>query len=81
MDYIINALSWTMIILVLIRGFVKAFLPNLEDRHWFYKIEKVTDPVIVPLKGIIPSFGKLDLSYLVGIIMIRLLSIILMWLF
>ena len=74
-DVIINSLSWTLIILILIRGIVSTFFVGYEA-SWFDKVKKITKPFLLPLS---PPFGLI--SYIVSIIGVRLLSKILIWLF
>jgi len=60
------------ILLLLAYIIVARILPSLRGR-WFTYIEMLVEPVVLPLRNIIPPLGGLDLSFLVLFIGLQLL--------
>ncbi len=58
------------ILLMLIYAVV-SWVPSLRGR-WFDYVAMAVDPVLVPVRRIIPPLGGLDLSFLVVIIVLQL---------
>ena len=62
--FVVRALvSWLRI------GYDSPFRPGVDGLH------RVTEPILVPIRNVLPSFGGFDFSVLVVIFAIRLLLI------
>ena len=48
---------------------VVSWVPSLQGR-WTYYLARVIEPVLMPLRRIIPPLGRLDLSFLVVILLV-----------
>lgn len=51
---------------------VASWIPDLRGR-WLYYLAAVVDPVLVPIRRIIPPIGGFDLAFLVLILVLQLL--------
>ncbi len=66
----INLLTQALVIAIVLRAILSWFAP--EGDHPVVRILRdVTDPLIVPLRRVIPSIGMLDLSPFVAIILLQ----------
>lgn len=66
----INLLTQALVIAIVLRAILSWFVP--EGNHPVVRILRdVTDPLIVPLRKVIPSIGMLDLSPFVAIILLQ----------
>jgi YggT family protein len=52
---------------------VVSWVPSLQGR-WSYYVARVVEPVLMPLRRVIPPVGGLDLSFLIVIILVNYLS-------
>jgi len=48
---------------------VVSWIPSLQGR-WSYYVARIVEPVLIPVRRIIPPFGGLDLSFLVVILLV-----------
>jgi YggT family protein len=67
-DYVFKAY-----ILIMIVYAVLSWVPSLRGR-WSDYIAMLVEPVLVPIRRVIPPIGGLDLSFLVVIIVIQLVD-------
>jgi YggT family protein len=68
----INALAQLLVLLVIVSALLSFFVdPYHPVRRW---IDSVVDPMLAPIRRILPSMGGLDLSPLVLIILLQLLA-------
>ncbi len=76
MAAIINNLLTLVIILLVVRailswipiGFDSPFRPVVDGVH------RITDPILAPVRGVLPAMGGFDLSPLLVIVAIRVLQ-------
>jgi YggT family protein len=61
----------TAYIIVLFVYALVSWVPNLRGR-WVYYLAAIVEPLLTPLRRIIPPLGGLDLSFLVLILLIQL---------
>ena len=61
---VLTGLIKVYILLLLAYIIVVSILPGLRGR-WFSYVEGLVEPVLLPLRRIIPPLGGLDLSFLV----------------
>jgi YggT family protein len=52
---------------------VVSWVPSLRGR-WFDYVARLVEPVLIPIRQIIPPVGGLDLSFLVVIIVLQLVD-------
>jgi YggT family protein len=69
---VLTGLIKVYILLLLTYIIVASFLPGLRGR-WFSYVEMLVEPVLLPLRRIIPPLGGLDLSFLVLFLGLQLL--------
>ncbi len=52
---------------------VISWVPELRRARWSYYLAAIVEPVLVPIRRIIPPLGGLDLAFLVLILVLQLL--------
>ncbi len=52
---------------------VLSWVPDLRRGRWVYYLASVIEPVLVPIRRIIPPVGGLDLAFLILILLLQLL--------
>jgi YggT family protein len=69
-----KALLWIVNIytIVLFVYALLSWIPDLRGR-WVYYLAAVVEPVLVPIRRVIPPLGGLDLAFLVVILVLQLL--------
>jgi YggT family protein len=58
--------------LVLLVYAVISWIPDLQRGRWVYYLAALVDPVLVPIRRIIPPIGGLDLAFLVLLLVLQL---------
>jgi YggT family protein len=66
-------LVFKLYILIMIIYAVLSWVPSLRGR-WSDYVAMLVEPVLVPIRRVIPPIGGLDLSFLVVIIVIQLVD-------
>ena len=66
-------LVFKLYILIMIVYAVLSWVPSLRGR-WSDYVAMLVEPVLVPIRRVIPPIGGLDLSFLVVIIVIQLVD-------
>ena len=66
----VNLLTQALVIAIVLRAILSWFVPQ-GDHPVVRILRDVTDPLIVPLRRVIPSVGMLDLSPFVAIILLQ----------
>jgi uncharacterized protein YggT (Ycf19 family) len=52
---------------------IVSWIPSIRGR-WFDYVARLVDPVLTPVRQIIPPIGGLDLSFLVVIILLQIID-------
>lgn len=52
---------------------VVSWVPDLRRGRWVYYLASVIEPVLMPIRRIIPPLGGLDLAFLVLLLVLQLL--------
>jgi YggT family protein len=52
---------------------VLSWIPDLRRGRWVYLLASVIEPVLLPIRRIIPPVGGLDLAFLIVILVLQLL--------
>lgn len=74
--YILQALSWIiqfLIIVIFIRAII-SWLPIDRGSQIFVILDRLSEPVIAPLRRIVPRLGRIDITPLVAIILLQILD-------
>ncbi len=66
----VNLLTQALVIAIVLRAILSWFVPQ-GDHPVVRILRDVTDPLIVPLRRVIPSIGMLDLSPFIAIILLQ----------
>ncbi len=66
--FVVNA--YTILLLVYA---VISWVPDLRRGRWVYYLASVVEPVLIPMRRIIPPLGGLDLAFLVLLLVLQLL--------
>ncbi|RKZ09038.1 YggT family protein [bacterium] len=59
--------------LVILVRVVLSWLPVDHDQPWVRFVVDVTEPVVGPIRRVLPSFGGLDFSPLVAMLLLQLM--------
>lgn len=76
MPFLVNFLSILFQVLtfaIFIRALL-SFFPIRPDNPFVVILSQITDPVLMPLRRIIPSIGMFDISPMVAIILLQILQ-------
>ena len=52
---------------------VVSWIPDLRRGRWVYYLASVIEPVLMPIRRVIPPLGGLDLAFLVLLLVLQLL--------
>jgi YggT family protein len=52
---------------------VTSWVPELRRGRWVYYLASVIEPVLIPIRRIIPPLGGLDLAFLMLLLVLQLL--------
>lgn len=63
----------TIYVVIMLVYAVVSWIPSIRGR-WTYYIAMLVDPVLQPVRRIIPPLGGLDLSFLVVIILLQVVD-------
>lgn len=69
-DYLLQAL----ILAIFLRAILSWFVPGGGDNPIMSFLYGVTEPILAPLRRVLPSMGMLDLSALVAIVLLQLVK-------
>ncbi len=70
----VNTLATALTYLIFIRAILSWF-PISRDNFLVELLFQLTEPVLSPLRRVIPTFGMIDLSPLVAILLLQLLPV------
>jgi len=76
-NYLLGALSWIIIIQAILSWLVAFNVINTYNefvRQLLYALDKITEPIYRPIRSVLPDFGALDLSPLVALLIIQILT-------
>ena len=76
MAFIVNFLSILFQVLtfaIFIRALL-SFFPIRPDNPLVVIVSQITDPVLMPLRRIIPSIGMFDISPMIAIVLLQILQ-------
>jgi YggT family protein len=68
LGYVVNFYALLLIVYA-----VMSWIPDLRRGRWTYYLASVIEPVLVPIRRIIPPLGGLDLAFLVLLLVLQLL--------
>ena len=75
--YLLGALTWVIIIQAILSWLVAFNVINTYNdfvRQVLYALNVITEPIYRPIRRILPDFGALDLSPLVALLIINILT-------
>jgi YggT family protein len=52
---------------------VMSWIPDLRGGRWMYYLARFIEPVLTPVRRIIPPLGGLDLAFLIVLLVLQLL--------
>ena len=68
--YFVIFLARVLNLAILVRVFM-SWLPISRDSRFVHIVLEITEPILGPIRRVMPSFGGLDLSPMVGLILIE----------
>ncbi|HMF27949.1 MAG TPA: YggT family protein [Candidatus Cybelea sp.] len=66
--YAVNIYTFLLLVYAVI-----SWVPDLRRGRWVYYLASVIEPVLIPIRRIIPPLGGLDLAFLVLLLALQLL--------
>ncbi len=66
--WIVNAYTLLLFVYAVI-----SWIPDLRRGRWVYYLASVIEPVLMPIRKIVPAIGGLDLAFLILILVLQLL--------
>lgn len=51
---------------------VISWIPDLRRGRWFYYLAALVEPVLVPVRRIVPPVGGIDLAFLIVLLVLQL---------
>ncbi|HEY6326145.1 MAG TPA: YggT family protein [Candidatus Cybelea sp.] len=66
--WVVNVYTLLMFVYAVI-----SWIPDLRRGRWVYALASVIEPVLMPIRRIIPPVGGLDLAFLIVILVLQLL--------
>jgi YggT family protein len=66
--YAVNLYSLVLFVYAVI-----SWIPDLRRSRWAYYLASIVEPVLMPIRRIIPPMGGLDLAFLIVILVLQLL--------
>ncbi|MBV8197031.1 MAG: YggT family protein [Candidatus Eremiobacteraeota bacterium] len=52
---------------------VASWIPDLRQGRWFYWLASLIEPVLMPIRRVIPPLGGLDIAFLIVLLVLQLL--------
>jgi YggT family protein len=52
---------------------ILSWIPDLRRGRWVYMLASVIEPVLTPIRRVIPPIGGLDLAFLIVLLVLQLL--------
>ena len=74
--YILQALSWIiqfLIIVIIVRAVVSWF-PIGRDNAFVMILDRLSEPIIAPLRRVVPPLGMIDITPLVALILLQIVQ-------
>jgi YggT family protein len=68
LGYAVNVYTFLLLVYAVI-----SWIPDLRRGRWVYYLASVIEPVLVPIRRIIPPLGGLDIAFLVLLLVLQLL--------
>lgn len=71
---IVSATAWVLSIAILCRALMSWF-PNLNPRNPLVEfVVTVTEPILAPLRAIIPRMGMMDITPIIAILLLQFIA-------
>jgi YggT family protein len=67
LGYVVNV--YTLLLLVYA---VVSWFPDLRRGRWIYYLASVIEPVLMPIRRVIPPLGGLDIAFLILLLVLQL---------
>lgn len=66
--YAVNIYTFLLLVYAVV-----SWVPDLRRGRWVYYLASVIEPVLIPIRRIVPPLGGLDLAFLVLLLVLQLL--------
>jgi YggT family protein len=66
--YVVNVYTFLLFVYA-----VLSWVPELRRGRWAYYLARIIEPVLVPVRRIVPPLGGLDLAFLIVVLVLQLL--------
>lgn len=72
--YFIDTLATALMIAILIRAILSWF-PISRENPFAQVVFQVTEPVLAPLRRVVPSLGMIDITPLVALLLLQMIQV------
>jgi YggT family protein len=72
--YFIDTLATVLMIAILIRAILSWF-PISRENPFAQVVFQVTEPVLAPLRRVVPSLGMIDITPLVALLLLQMIQV------
>lgn len=69
----IDILAWVFIIAIIVRALM-SWLPSLQISSFARVLDDITEPVMTPIRRVLPPAGGIDFSPIVAIVLIQVIK-------
>ncbi len=66
--YVVNVYTFLLFVYA-----VLSWVPELRQGRWTYYLARIIEPVLMPVRRIVPPLGGLDLAFLIVVLVLQLL--------
>jgi YggT family protein len=77
--YFIYILCWVLTIIIVLRAIVSWF-PTNPGNPLVAILNRITDPILVPLRKIIPRIGMVDITPIIAVVLLMIIGNVARWL-
>ena len=77
--YFIYILCWVLTIIIVLRAIVSWF-PTNPSNPLVAILNRITEPILLPLRKIIPRIGMIDITPMIAIVLLLIIGNVARWL-
>ena len=77
--YFIYILCWVLTVIIVLRAVVSWFTVN-PSNPFVVILNRITEPILLPLRRIIPRIGMIDITPMIAIVLLLIIGNVARWL-
>jgi YggT family protein len=74
LDIIVSAerlLINALVFIIFVQALASWMLPQFSGKQWSILLRELSDPILMPIRQVLPTFGSIDFSPLVAILLLE----------